>query len=105
MAVTDIDAIVDGAKRIDQASDDFGEQLGKLATTASGEPWGSDAPGTAFAKGYADLLDHAADALASHHDLLDEAVGKLVTWARSVLEAEGENVERIERLEDMLEEE
>lgn len=100
---TDTDAIANGASRIDQAAQEFGTQLGTLAGTTNGRPWGTDAPGAAFATAYAELLDHGADALASHRELLDDAVGKLVSWAQSALEVEGRNAVRLERLDGLLE--
>lgn len=53
----------------------------RAGVDGTGNPWGADAQGSAFAQVYSDVLTHAFDVMATHADQLDYASRSLTLSA------------------------
>lgn len=89
----DVEQIASSAWMIGRCAEDFGQGLESLRKTVGhnilgSNPWGGDAPGSAFGRLYTDVLQHATDTLGSHVSQLASASERLAAWAAQSMEAE-----------------
>jgi hypothetical protein len=94
---------MDGAQALADCAGSLGEGLSDLqATVTTGNPWGSDGPGTMFGAIYLDILGHAIDTFASHADLLVMAAQNLAYSAEQLVEADGDSARTFTGMSDRL---